>query len=304
MDKIRNIMFMSVTFVLYTGCGHFQTSEKTPIYDILAQQYARKFVEGFWPKPELFDENEEYSKEYNKLVEKYKNYEDNLEAFRKHLAREQYPLMILRGGIDYTMTLDEMRQKIKEKFSEIKKKGLIISKDEFKKIEKNYFTIRKHEDLTRIWGREYLKGKINNSEYLQKRYDVPNYVIVADDDPDHIKLKLQFSTLFPTFGHLENATIYFIKIIGKPSAFSYEVKVNLRGISYADFASDSNVIRDNKTGKYYIVDTGTDSFKIEGMPSRVNAMLEYATERFLYLNKKILGGKLNYTYDINLSVKK
>lgn len=331
-------MLIGGILVLYTGCGHFQTSEKKSIYEMLAQQYVAKskrlweilwsgtifskekaiyeilaqrdaqerviteeFFYKLFKETEIFNKNEEYNRQYIKLVEKYKNYEGNLKVLKKHL--EQYPLITLFGGIDYTMTLNEMGKKIKEKFSEMKKNGWIISKDEFKKIEKNYFTEKPSNNLSRIWGVEYLKGKINKSEYLQGKYDVPKYVIVADD-PDHIKVKLYFGNLrFPILSSLENATIYFIKIVGVPAGLSFEVKFDLSPIGFDDFSDPGNIIREKNTNMYYVVDTELKSFKREVNNPQLKDMLEYTRKRFLYFNKKILN-YFNYTYDINLSVKK
>ena len=316
MDKIKTIMLIGGILVLYTGCGDFKTPQKTSIYEILAQRDAENYVarrkrlfarrKRLFPG-EKFNENELYSKKYNELIESYKVFENELEEFKE--IEEQDPLAILFGGIDYTMTLYEMRQKIKEKFSEMKKKGLIISKAKFEKIKKKYFT--SHRDLTRIWGVEYLKGKINKSEYLRKNYDVPNYVIVADD-PNRIKVNIYFNEMFPLLRDLENDSIYFIKIVGIPSAFLHIVRTDLSSIGFDDFSGPGNIILDDKTGKYYVVDTEIKSFKGRTVANLKDQFayaalkdeLEYFRKRFLYLNKKILGDKFNYIYDIDLSVKK
>jgi len=342
MDKIKTIMLIGGILVLYTGCGHFQMSEKKSIYEILAQQYvakSKRLWERLWSgtifakeKPiyeilaqqdakqyvvrrkrlfatrkrwllgEKFNENELYRKEYNELVESYKVFEYELEEFKE--IEEQDPLAILFGGIHYTMTLDEMKERIKAQFSEMKKKGLIISKDEFEKIEKNYFT--SHSDLTRIWGGEYLKGKINESEYLRRNYDVPKYVIVADD-PNRIKVNIYFNEMFPLLRDLEHDSIYFIKIVGTPSAFLPIVRADLVPIGFDDFSGPGNIILDDKTGTYYVVDTEIKSFKRRTVANlkdkfayaELKDELEYFRKRFLYLNNNIT----NYIYDMDLSVK-
>ena len=307
MDKIKNIMFIGVTFVLYTGCGDFPTPGKKSIYEMVAQRETEIYIkeekvkheelkETF--KEEPFNESERYDKKYNQLVKQYKFLEDNLKSFKDFL--ERYPLAILFGGINYAMTLDEMKQKIKARFSAMKKNGLIISRDEFKKVEKNYFTVKPDQDLSRIWGGEYFIKEISKSKYLREKYDVPNYVIVADD-PNHIKIKLDFDIeMFPMAITLENATIYFVKIVGIPSALSTKVKKDLSETSFNDFSSEGNIILDNKTGKYYVVDTEFKSFEWEIKSKRIRDMLEYTQNRFLYLNNNMT----NYIYDIDLRMKK
>ncbi len=310
MNKIRNIVFIGVTFIFYTGCGDFKTPQKTSIYEILAQQDAQKSVieerrlrenlEQMY-KGMPFNEDEKYNRQYTKLVNQYKRLENNLTGFKNFLKR--YSLVTLFGGINYTMTLNEMGQKIKEKFSEMKKNGLIMSRDEFKKIEKIYFTEKPSTDLTRIWGEEYLKSKINESEYLQGKYDVPKYVIVADNK-NRIKVKFDFGIeMFPMIIALENATIYFVKIVGVRSAFSSTVKADLSPIGFDDFSDPGNIIREKNTNMYYVVDTEFKSFKWDIKSEEIRNMLGYTRKRFLYLNKKILGDKFYYIYDIDLSVK-
>ena len=92
MDKIKTIMLIGGILVLYTGCGHFQMSEKKSIYEILAQQDAKQYVvrrkrlfatRKRWLLGEKFNENELYRKEYNELVESYKVFEYELEEFKE-----------------------------------------------------------------------------------------------------------------------------------------------------------------------------------------------------------------------------
>ncbi len=332
-------MLMGGILVLYTGCGHFQTPEKKSIYEILAQQYvvrSKKLWKRLWsgtifakekPIYEIlaqrdaqaqvieervsreevkemykgmpFNEDEEYNKEYNRLVVLYKYFEDNLEKFKDSL--ESWSWATLFCDINYIMTLDEMKKKVKAKFSEMKTNGLIVSRDEFEKVKENYFIssiirIREGRDLTRIWGGEYLKSEFE-SKNLQGKYDVPKYVIVADDT-DHIKVNLSFGNLmFPMPTSLMNASVYFIKIVGTPSALL--VKDDLKPIGFVDFSEPGNVIRDNKTGKYYVIDTEFKSFEPKIKSSRIRDALRYTRKRFRYFNDNIS----HYTYDINLSVK-
>lgn len=304
MHKIKNIMLIGVTFILYTSCGYSQ------VYKILAKRDAQRAVkkikyryEFFSKKPKKpFNQAEEYDRQYNKLVKLYKSYEDNLEGLKKEL--KDYPVATLFGGINYTMTLDEMKEKVRKTFIKMKEKGLIISNDEFEKIKKNYWKSR--GDLSRIWGREYLMRKINKSKELQKKYDVPNYVIVADD-PNHIEVKIDFSNdLFPMVQWLENASLHFVTIDGRPAAFEPKVRSDLKVTGFHDFSGPDNVIygspMNDKTGtnKFYVVDTELKSFKSGVEYKELENELHYTWKRFLHFNNDIN----HYIYDIDLSIKK
>ncbi len=197
------------------------------------------------------------------------------------------------GGINYAMSLEEMIQAVREVFNAIQKEGLIISKDAFKKIEDKYFTPNPHTNLTRIWGAKYLKRKINESDYLRSNYAVPNYVIVTDD-PSMIKVKLNFGNEWcPSIDDLENATIYFDKIIGIPVTIATTNDIGAKsGIGYNDFSGSQNVIYDTRDGKRYIIDTEDKSFKIP-IDQAVQPLLSYAAKRFSYLNNDIV----SYTFE-------
>ena len=272
---------LALLIVVSGASNNAWAMEQPPIYEILARKKVEEWKElrkeqGVFLVRIPFD----FEKYYVELLEKYKEYEGHL-AEVKHV-----PEASLWGGINYAMTLEEMKQKIKATFSGMKRNGLIVSKNEFEGIKDKYFNSPR-TDLNRIWGVEYLKNKISESPTLSKKYDVPQYIIVVDD-PHKISVKISFfSEFFPSVNALNNGEIYFENIKGTKVASWNSSAVNdigiKSGIGYDDFSDPGNIIRQSGIGKYYIVDTEYKSFKIK-MNSYLRGILEYASERFIYLN--------------------
>jgi len=267
-----------------------------PIYDILARQDAEeeyseymkhsKYGFGFMQPPKV-------EEEYKNLVKEYKHLENNLKYIRK------IPLASMWGGINYDMSLNEMKRTVIETFGAMEKNGLIISKKDFEKIKNNYYIQKPHNDSTRIWGNQYLKNQINKSEFLKENYDVPSYIIVRDNEQP-IKVTISFfNHKYPSVTELENGTIYFEKIIGIPVADkgldTREIGIP-SGIGYDDFSDPGNIILDKKTGKKYVVDTESKSFNIP-LSYKFERLLKYAYKRFMYLNKDKIN-ILHFTFDL------
>ena len=273
-----------------------KSPQEKPIYEILAREHAEEeYAEfminskygTFGLQPPNVDE------EYKKTVKAYKELENKLRLIK------QIPSASMWGGINYSMSLDEMKQTVKEIFDAMKKNGQIISKNDFEKIKNNYYVRKPHNDATRIWGNQYLKKQIDKSTFLKKMYDVPNYIIVMDNEHP-IKVTLFFgNNKFPEVTELENATIYFEKIIGEPVATksldTREIGIQ-SGIGYDDFSDPGNILLDEKTGKKYVVDTEFKSFQIPLTPKAEN-LLKYAYRRFWYFNKDKLN-ILHITFEL------
>lgn len=249
----------------------------------LPQTLALQYLSD-WVIPYTNDQNY-ISAKLADLIEEYREYEANLKSI------SQNPIASVMGAINYSMNFTELKQIVKEQFKAMKQRGLIISQADFEKIKDLYFNL-KHIDLTRIWGAEYLKNKINHSVYLTSKYNVPDYIIVLDD-PNHIKINLSFFTrLFPIPLNLENGSIYFKHISGESVALrDNSTMLNdlglESGIGFEDFSKPGNVIQDSETGILYIIDTEFRSFKFPISPELVN-LLNYAAARFIYLNNHLL----------------
>ncbi len=266
--------------------------QQMPIYEVLARKKVEEKIRERTNNPrnnpnspyfKPFDLEKYYAELLKEYLEKYKEYEGDLEEVKP------MPEALVWGGINYGMTLEEMKQKIKATFSEMKNNGLIMSKDQFEKIKDRYFLKYPRTNLTRVWGSEYLKKKINADPGLSKSFDVPGYIIVVDD-PDKISVKISFSEpIFPIVKQLNNGEIYFEKIEGKGIAVKgsplerYIGRAS--GIGYVDFGDPGNIIEQEGTQKWYVVDTEYNSFDIK-IDSYLREILEYASERFKYLNNE------------------
>ena len=261
-----------------------ESIEKKPIYEILALRDSKeweKWVERTGEKEmcEKYKPSREKYRLFNKKLGKTKR---RIEKNRKRRGRPS--VNALCGGINFFMSLDEMKQKIRGELT-----PHIITTEEFKKIEKDYYKGARggdypSQDLTRIWGANYLKWAIKNKS-LDEKYGVPDYVIVADD-PNNIEIKLSFSKIFPCtgakhtgisedFGGLVGASIYFKKIEGDnlrkiPPQKVIEIKKELDDMGYVDHSepgAESNVLLASD-GKVYIVDTEKKSFTSKMYPER------------------------------------
>jgi len=315
MENYKTAMRAIGLALLIVGGGIFNNTwameqPPKPIYEILAEKKVNELRderERNIVKYPLSFEPFDSEKVHSQLVEKYKQYESYLEKIRNSPELSSIASSLLTG-ITYAMTLEEMKQKIKEKFSEMKKNGLIISKDEIESIKDKYYHhdtahLSAHQDLTRIWGTEFLKKKISEFPYLSKNYDVPGYIIVGDD-LSKISVDISFSAggIFPIVATLNNGKIYFEKITGdRVASWNNRMLVSdlgvhgTSGIGYDDFSDRGNIIKQAGTNKYYIIDTEERNFKRD-MDERLKEILKYAADRFRYLNP----GEDRRTYEFDL----
>ncbi len=249
--------------------------------------------------------NEKYEQRYAELVNIYRDYEDNWNTYKKKLDEEKHwAKQLIGGNFNYAMTLDEIKQIIKDKFVAMKRKGLIISKDAYEKIKSSYIN-RPNTDLTRIWGAEWLKTGIEL--HKNKDYDVPGYKIVSCNQKS-INVVLFFGNgRFPIASRLKKkeAFIDFVKIIGHPAGSKPHPL--LLKLGYVDFgasqARDANIIQEISTGKYFVVDLEIKGFQHSEIGQRKlyeypvqESFAYYAYQKFLLSNED----ELEITIKINL----
>lgn len=274
--------------------------EQKPIYEILARNKADEYRESQEGNRQWFPKDYDFrgaaEEVYSDLVTEYKRDEDVLNSGKKFG-------MAWFGPLDYSMTLEKMKQNTKEVFSEMKKNGLIISKAEFGRIKDKYFD-HPFTDLTRIWGGMYLRHRIDAAG-LSQEYGVPNYIIVVDD-PHKISVNIVFGPAGPSIASLSNGEIYFENIKGKGIAHEEKKRGGIGIREYVDYADPGNIIQQEGTGKKYIVDTEAKSFEVRPSANRVESeaalgrldrLLEYAGDRFRYLNP---GVDVRTTYEFDL----
>lgn len=193
------------------------------------------------------------------------------------LLKKVFPTYEVAGNLSYTMSLDGIIKALKTRFQHMYKKGSIITHKEFEKHNKDkWFLDRPTQDLTRIWGAEYLKKKFIESK--SKILKVPKYII-AVDDLDKIQVKINFDTCWPIVLEIVNGIIYREKIAGIPAQMQI-------GFGYTDYAL-GNIFK-TKEGSYYFLDTEYKSF-YDGrpelnMPAWSKNKCEYLKTRFDIVN--------------------
>ena len=165
----------------------------------------------------------------------------------------------LMGSINYGMSWDEIEKKVTKMFTRMRENGSIVTKKEFEKIKNQYYDLER-DDISRIWGADYLKRAISQDPELSQ-YDVPDYVIVLDDlKTVTIYIKFDESWNVPAISTIRaggsRPKIYFKSISGKNVTSQSTV---LKKIGFNDFLGE-NVIEDATTKKRYIIDTETGSF--------------------------------------------
>lgn len=291
----KSMVFIGIAFLSSNMLWAMKNQESKkvdkPIYEILAEEGAAKIGRFPWTTDE--EHAQDKKERYDYLLKRNKICEESFANYKKYI--KESPLESMWGGINYSMTLDEMKKAVKAKFQEMKKQGLIISEQDFAKIKNQYYD-KPSNNLSRIWGADYLRQKIHANNKMLSDYDVPEYIIVVDN-PSKIGLVLSFALeRWPTVAKLTNGYIYFKNIEGE------EVGNNawaLKEIYYDDVGSDpkkkANVIQDEKTGKKYIVDTEFKSFEIPSSKSDFVECQPYYYRRFLHNNKFDLTEKYEFT---------
>ncbi len=203
----------------------------------------------------------------------YQQFEEQLGKGNKFL-----PTYEVAGSLSYAMPIDEIIHTVKTKFKEMHKNNQIITKNEFQTLDPNKW-YNKGENLTRIWGAEYL---------AKRGYNVPKYIIVVDD-PNNIKIKIVLRIGFPSIEYIENGTVYAEKIIGEPAAADVRPIGSDHG--YTDYSDSGNILR-TQDDSLYFVDTEYKSFYdarpephiFEGI-GQWQKKSDYLKERFELINK-------------------
>jgi len=311
---IWSVSFKAMKKAMSEEVASEQRSEvrQRPIYEMVADMEAKEAAKY---ESELFSGeiyNQIYRERYAFLVRKYKYYETHWDKLKVRFKKRELKSVsgwvkqkqLIGGNFDYTNTLDEIKQTIKDKFMTMRQKGLIISKDRYEMI-KDKYTGHLGYDLTRVWGAEYLKKEIEKARE-QEGYGVPDYVIVADN-PNVINIELSvLTTHFPVASKLKQGEAFtdFKKIIGPPAGNPKDHPKILE-MGYTDLGPSDrqmeNIRQDTETGKYYIVDTEIKSFRLKDYYTSLRdySFADYARKRFLYLNKPI-GEEKKINITINL----
>ncbi len=208
----------------------------------------------------------------------YPYYEANVDAIMK-----VWPQYELTGTVlNYGMSWEAITRAVVDKFKQMYKNGQILTKQEFEKKNKSEWWPHGN-DLTRIWGAEFLSKKFH--EEKREKFKTPRYIIVVDD-LSKIKVKVSFNQCFPAISKIMNGEVYAEKVKGKPAA---KKGLSIIGYGYTDYSDPGNIYL-TEDGIYYVLDTEYKSF-YDGSPrnhllKNINGpACEYFEERFKLLNK-------------------
>ena len=249
----------------------FEPATELPSVEVLAKKVLQFQVD-------LWKENGRTPFEESYLEAKTKSYCEIEELIRRD--EKKIPTWQLIGPLHYGMSLEKMKQVIIEKF-----KSMILSKtmmtEATKKIRhdpKTLFLTRDRNNLTRIWGAEFLKSNLPNKSPL----DVTEHYLIIDDDAKEIEAEI-FHGDYPYLSRV-NITGYIVskKIEGKKNALAFAGCSILEKLRYSDFSDEGNILQDS-TKKNWIVDTEQKSFEKPELEDEAYNIQEYVKLRFRYL---------------------
>lgn len=235
-----------------------------------------------------------YKYPYNDGQDQYKNHIKSMEMAENYLIipdvheliQSNYlPSSEIAGGLNWSMSYEQMENKIKTKFTELNENGNLISRFDFenqfvKDGHKNLNQIYKdsngkrwiklnENNLTRVFGSEYVKSKIDPTI----KFNAPKQLIILED-LNNINIKVSFNfrnldsyskiysmpCLFPILKEIENGFILSEYIENtRPVASKLKNDKFLSGIGFIDFLND-NILHRVSDNTLWITDCEMFSF--------------------------------------------
>lgn len=235
-----------------------------------------------------------YKYPYNNSQDQYKNHIKSIEMAENYLIipdvhkliqLKYLPSSKIAGGLNWSMSYEQMKNKIKTKFIELKNNGNLISKsnfnEKFKKVgHKNLKQIYidssgkrwiklNENNLTRVFGSEYVKSKINPTI----KFNAPKQLIVLNNlNSIDIKVSINFRNLnsyskiysmpflFPILKEIESGFILSEYIEDtQPVALKLKNNLFLCKLGFIDFKND-NILRRRSDDTLWITDCEMFSF--------------------------------------------
>ncbi len=281
MQRLQNLLLLVISLCMGLSFSIEGVTKKAS-YEKLSQPASKlnsaKIVNALIEKKRKESQTSEHFLEENyfkRLRGLYSSYEMKLSELRQSM-----PIYPVAGGLNYTITLDEMVCTIQKKFREMRKKGLIVTREEFKKYDKQEWFFKPGSNLTRIWGSEYLAERFKQEK--KSSYKVPSYIIVVDD-LTNLKILVCWAACFPIISRI-NGDIYAQRILGRPARPDV-------GFGFSDYTGP-NILK-NDDGLYYVIDTEYRSFYkaapekelYKNLKEDWPSLCEYLKNRFLLINK-------------------
>lgn len=246
----------------------------------------------------------DYGSPFFELLKKEESYWQDQEDLYLKIEKwvrensDKIPSWPVAGPLNYGMSLEQMKDVITKKFKEMVFSGNLLTN---KQLTTNYnretffpTTGRGGNDLTRIWGSEFLKSNLIDDETL----NAAEHFLIVDDSVSEIEVKV-WQGEYPYVSFVSNAHILSQKIEGVKKAWEYRLSGKLNELRYRDFKDPGNIICDSK-GKGWVVDTELKSFDSPTLSRGAYLVQNYLKKRFEVLSGGNDGG-LYQTFKISVS---
>lgn len=231
---------------------------------------------------------EQYSEEYNY----YEDYEE-YNYYEEYIRNPENVIFTWKvaGPLHFAMSQDKMREKIIDVFKAMVESGHLMTKNDFEEqIDQETIFPMQTNDLTRIWGANYI------NEHKNKITAAKHYLVIDNDESFTVNVWLETNYYQPCLRSVKSGGyVVAEKIEGVRAASDYKFSEFLDAIKYRDFADPGNVIESDSRGPV-IVDTEIKSFDIE--LKGYARQLSYLKDRFFALNPK---AQLSIDFEIPLS---
>jgi hypothetical protein len=192
--------------------------------------------------------------------------------------RDEFPSWHPAGPLNYGMSLGQMKDAITKKFQEMAASGNLMTEKQLDQNHKREFfypeTGKGSDNLTRIWGAEFLKSHLQDSSTM----NAAEHFLIVNDSASEIEVQVWHNN-YPYLSTVKNAYILSQKIEGDKQAWSYRFSGKLDELQYRDFTDPGNIIRDAK-GIGWIVDTELKSFDPPHLTTDAAVIRDYLPKRF------------------------
>lgn len=200
---------------------------------------------------------------------------------------DKIPSWQVAGPLNYGMSLEQMKSVITNKFKEMTSSGNLLTDEQLTtNRDREIFyptTGRGDNNLTRIWGSEFLKSNLIDDETL----NAAEHFLIVDDSASEIEVQVWHGE-YPYVSIVSNAHILSQKIEGVRKAWEYRFSGKLDELRYRDFTDPGNIICDSK-GKGWVVDTELKSFDSPELNRSAYIVQNYLKKRFEVLSGENYG---------------
>lgn len=226
---------------------------------------------------------------FAKYLKKEDSYWENQEQLYLKIEKwiretsNEMPSWQVAGPLNYGMSLEQMKDAITKKFKDMASSGNLIAEEQLsKKHDRKLFyptTGKGDNNLTRIWGAEFLKSNLLDNKTL----NAAEHFLILDDSVSEIEVQV-YHRDYPYLCRVNNAYVLSQKIEGTRKAWEYRSSGKLNELGYRDFSDPGNIICDSK-GTGWVVDTELKSFDSPELDRNSSLLQGYLKKRF-----KVLAG--------------